>query len=112
MSRQKNISIGDIVRIRTWEEIAEEFPDGINDGFIDLPNEICITGSMCEGYAGELYQVTGKFGGDAFLDLDALDGSGSPGAWTWSVDMVEIIDESAPDPCVQPEQLFAILNGR
>lgn len=112
MTSDRKFNIGDLVRVRTWDDIAAEFPDRVGITVIDLPHHICVTREMCDTYGGMMFQVAETYSDDHFLVLETPDGSGRPGTWTWSVHMVELADDLKSDSPILPEQLSAILIGR
>lgn len=99
-------NVGDMVRVRDWEDMVEEF--GISKDAMDIPCDAVFVYSM-KDFCGEVYTITSAFEGNGGHDAYYLEGCGDEKVkWEFSNDMLRLVRraEGTIEP-VQASVLFA-----
>lgn len=103
---------GDVVQVRSWDDMAEEFGSGTSKFYINLPRHATFINEM-KKHCGKKFVIEQCYGGAkyGFYGLAGFDGW-NPEFWWWSAEMLEpALMEKPYHPEVNPESLSCILTG-
>lgn len=109
--RKEDIHIGDVLRIREWDDMVEEFGYEFDDGdYIDCDK---VFTSKMNYLCGQKFTVKKISEYDGFLSEEGIELSNdSPvGAWVISADMLEPYVEETPVTLESSDGLFSYLMG-
>ena len=109
--RKEHIHIGDVLRIREWDDMVEEFGYEFGDGD-DIDCDKVFTSKMAY-LCGQKFTVRGISDHDGFLSEEDVELSvDSPlGTWVISADMLEPYVEETPVTLESSDGLFSYLMG-
>ncbi|MBQ9613057.1 MAG: hypothetical protein IJV14_10795 [Lachnospiraceae bacterium] len=97
MARRFDLFPGVIVRVRSWDDMAEEF--GVESGHY-IPCSLSFTKEM-QRYCGNEYEIEEKYDDEIILkphyDGEFRRESGY-GNWLFSADMLELVMDESPLP--------------
>ena len=103
---------GDVVRVRSWADMAADFGQSDAEHSIALPRDTSFVDSM-RHLCGKKFLIDqclerGRYG---FYRLEGFEGT-NPEGWSWSAEMLEpVLDVEVSRPRIDPESLSSILIG-